>query len=305
MGESRPFVERLSHSIETLGHALCAGLDPWWDMMPAEVTAGRDTLSEKAAACREYCVAVIDQLVGVVGVVKPQSAYFEQYGSAGVAAFHDVARYARSKGLLVIGDVKRGDIGSTASAYAQSLFRPDPADGCPVFDAVTVNPFFGSDGVKPFLEQAQKTNSGVFLLLRTSNPSSAELQELLIDGRPMYAHLADLIAGWVEELEEPTKYSLAGVVVGATQEKVIEELRHRLPRCWFLMPGVGAQGAGADACAAATDSGGEGALVTVARGLLFPWRSKENLEAPENWREAIAASAREWAVAASSVRCDR
>ena len=302
MGESRSFVERLTVSAGTLGHSLCAGLDPLWGLMPQELTSNKETLSEKAEACREFCMAVIDQLVGVVGVVKPQSAFFEIYGSAGVAAFHSVARYARSRGLLVVGDVKRGDIGSTAGAYAQSLFREDPIDGCPLFDAVTVNPLFGSDGVFPFLEAAQQANSGVFLLLRTSNPSSAEIQELLVDGRPLYSHMADLIASWIAELGETTAYSLAGVVVGATQEEVVQDLRKRLPRSWFLMPGVGAQGAEADACSAAVDDNGDGALVSVSRGLSFPWMKKVNATAPADWRDQIGVSAQKWAHEASIAR---
>lgn len=305
MDQSRPFAERLTQSVATHGHALCAGLDPWWDLLPVELTEPCTTLAEKAVACQTFCCEVIDQIAGEIGVVKPQAAYFEQYGSAGVHAFHEVARHAKRRGLLVIGDVKRGDIGSTATAYAKALFRCDNGQTGGLFDAVTVNPFFGTDGVLPFLEEAQKTNGGVFLLLRTSNPSSSELQDLRIDGRPFYSHLAELIQGWVDDLKETTRYSLIGAVVGATQGAVIQELRERLPRCWFLMPGVGAQGAEPDAASAAMDESGEGGLISVSRGLLFPWRVRENVAAPSNWQDHIGASARDWAQQARQVGADR
>ena len=301
MGIPRPFIERLSVSVEKHGHALCAGLDPWWNFMPTELTAGCVDLESRANACQLFCEAVIDRLVGHVGIVKPQSAFFEQYGFAGVAAFDNVARYAKSRGLLVIGDVKRGDIGSTASAYAQAFFRIDESSGESLFDAITVNPLFGSDGVRPFLELAKETHCGIFLLLRTSNPSSTELQELNVDGRPFYMHLADLIRGWIDELDERTSDSLVGVVVGATQDKVVRQIRQRLPRSWFLMPGVGAQGAGAEACAAAVDQRGKGALVSVSRGLLYPWRAQAEGSRASDWKEQLQRSVKEWAEAAKRV----
>ena len=195
-----------------------------------------------------------------VPAVKPNIAFFERYGAEGYAAYEETCHLARELGLVVIGDIKRGDIGSTAAAYAEGHFA--------LADAVTVHPYLGTDSLDPFLVHCRDHGKGIFVLVRTSNPSSAELQTLNCEGRSLSEVVADRVAGWAADLPVVDGYSPVGAVVGATHPDVIAGMRERMPNAWLLLPGVGAQGATAADCAAAFDGQGLGAVINSSRGIM-------------------------------------
>jgi orotidine-5'-phosphate decarboxylase len=223
--------------------------------------------------------------------VKPQSAHFEHYGSEGVAAYYQVVRHARQLGLIVIGDVKRGDIGSTAKMYAGGhLTLPDSPD------AITVNGYFGADGLAPFVEAAAGAGKGIFVLVRTSNPSAVAIQDFAdAAGTKLYEHVAAQVAeiGAGEGLIGASGYSCVGAVVGATYPDDARRLRGLMPRQMFLVPGYGAQGATAQSCSAAFKDDGTGAIVSASRSVIYAYEKSEF--AGLDWREAIAAAAKAFA----------
>jgi orotidine-5'-phosphate decarboxylase len=215
-----------------------------------------------------------------------------------MAALHRDARYAREKGLLVLIDGKRNDIGSTAEAYARAYLGTVPVGGGsePSWDAdaLTINPYLGSDGVRPFVDLAARGGKGVFVLVRTSNPSAGEFQDLIADGRPLYRHVADRLAGWAAPRRGESGYSLLGAVVGATYPEQLAELRAALPGVIFLVPGYGAQGGTARDVAAAFDAEGLGAIVNSSRGIAFAFeRADLRARFGDDWQAAIEAAARE------------
>jgi orotidine-5'-phosphate decarboxylase len=220
--------------------------------------------------------------------VKPQSAFFEAHGAEGVHAFTQVCQYARAAGLLVIADVKRGDIGSTARAYADAFI--------PLADAVTVNPYLGSDSVEPFLDACRREGAGIFCLVKTSNPGSADVQDVrLADGRTVWQHVATLVDSWGDDLIGERGFSAVGAVVGATFPHEIAEARELLPRSVFLLPGIGAQGAAPADVGAAFAAGRASALISASRSVIYAsresdWRSAAALEAERLAREAWLAS---------------
>jgi len=277
------FADRLIEAIEAKGAPICVGLDPIFDQLPDAVAgkgSARNTNDAEVAidAIFEFTIKVLKIVAPHVPIVKFQSAYFEQYLWEGVEAYYSLVQEAAELGLLVIGDVKRGDIGSTASAYAAGHLA-DPnfgeAEEIVVPDAITVNPFCGLDTLAPFIDTAQRFGKGLFVLVRTSNPGSAELQDVLLaDGRTWSEHLADalrpLAAG--EGLVGTHGYSAIGAVVGATQPEAMRSLRQRLPQSIFLLPGYGAQGATADMTRAAFVDG-KGAIVSASRSILYAHRN--------------------------------
>lgn len=284
----RHFADRLAEAIEAKKSCAVVGLDPRPDQFPEALRPAPGASGERVAECiRDFNRQVIDAVARHAVAVKPQVAFYEPYGPPGLSAYLDAARAAREAGLLVIGDVKRGDIGSTAAAYARAHLGPDGAD------AITVNPYLGSDSLAPFVEVARENGRGLFILVKTSNPSAAELQDLKAGGEPIHAHVGRLVhrlgLGEVGE----SGYSLVGAVVGATQAASARRLRDLMPRAFFLVPGYGAQGGGADDCAPCFNRDGLGAVVNSSRGVIFayqaePWRS-ECGEA--RWRDAVAAAA--------------
>lgn len=249
----RPFSERLSAAVRGTGSPLCVGIDPWPDRLPGT--------GDPAARAEAFGRAVVAACAGRVPAVKPQFAFFEQLGPAGMAALARVCAAARDAGLLVIGDAKRGDIGSTAAAYAAATMGPDAPFPC---DALTVSPFLGPDTLEPFLAAGDRTGSGVFVLLRTSNPGSAAWQ----------AQVAPSIAAWIDEAgasrADADGLSGVGAVVGATHPGALAEMRTKLPHAWLLVPGYGAQGASAADTRAAARADGLGALIVSARAATFP-----------------------------------
>ncbi|MAG57906.1 MAG: orotidine-5'-phosphate decarboxylase [Planctomycetes bacterium] len=285
------FGDRVIARCREVGAPICLGMDPRPSLLPeAIVTAAHDTVADPddevlvvSGAFRLFAERVIDLTGDDIAAFKPQAAFFEAYLTAGFAAFESVCRTAMNRGVLVVADVKRGDIGTTAAAYAQAYLGPCGASS-PLADAVTVNAYLGSDGVRPFLDVAVPTDRGIFVLVKTSNPSSGELQDIATGT----GTVAERMAGLVNEWNQPhgtSGYGSVGAVVGATYPEHLKHLRAALPGSILLLPGYGAQGAGADDVAAGFDANGNGALVAASRSLTFPW-SKEG-PAPADWEDRI------------------
>lgn len=284
------FGDRLSAAVRATGSPALVGLDPFLDRIPAEFAAASApdaTRAERAAAVGDFLCAVIEVVAGKAPAVKPQSAFFEALGADGVWQWERVVAAAKDAGLLVIGDVKRGDIGTTANAYAQAFLSgvagTDPRTLC---DAVTLNPYLGSDSIRPFLECPEET--GIYVLVRTSNPSGAEFQGL---GEPSLAErVADAVHDWGAELCGQSGLSRVGAVVGATHPSELGALRERMPHAPLLLPGYGAQGAGAaDVVGAYTaKSGGlASALVNSSRGILYAYQQRPGTAWRDATREAL------------------
>jgi len=271
------FADRLADAIRARGNAVCVGLDPRWESLPLEVRRrhGSDSLDAVAAAFEEFCGRVLDVVGPLVPVVKPQSAFFEACGPAGMAALQRLLRKARGLGLLTILDSKRNDIASTAAAYADAAFAGTAVAGRvhPVWeaDALTVNPYLGRDAVEPFLHSARRGGAGVFVLVRTSNPGAGQFQDLDCGGRPLYQHVGLAVAEWARENLGQCGLGDVGAVVGATYPAELATLRQLLPKVIFLVPGFGAQGGTAADTAAAFRPDGLGAVVNSSRGILFPF----------------------------------
>ena len=287
-GAPVPFADRLADAVERKRSQLVVGLDPVLDMLPVELrgeaTAGR---AAAANALQRFCAGIIDAVAPYVVAVKPQVAFFEALGSDGWRALEQVSAYAREAGLLVIGDAKRGDVGSTARAYATAFLEPRYAEP-PLADALTVSPFLGRDSLDPFFAACRREGAGLFLLVRTSNPGAADLQDAsLSDGRPLWRQVAELVDQWGEDLVGARGLSSVGAVVGATVPRIVGEARREMPRAIILLPGVGAQGATPADVARAFTSGPSSALVNASRSVIYAYR---DLHA-EDWRGAAAAEA--------------
>ncbi|MDR2042774.1 MAG: orotidine-5'-phosphate decarboxylase [Clostridium sp.] len=276
-------IDRLIAKIQATGAPIAVGLDPMLSYIPGFICREAfreygETLEGAAWAVWRYNQGIIDAVWDLVPAVKPQIAMYEQFGVPGILAFQKTVDYCRSKGLIVIGDVKRGDIGSTAAAYAAAhLGRVRVgATLCPVFgeDFATVNPYLGSDGVEPFLKVCREEKKGLFLLVKTSNPSSGEFQDRLIDGRPLYEWVGEKVARWGEGCMG-SSYSYVGAVVGATYPEVGKALRKLLPKAYFLVPGYGAQGAKGAELAPFFREDGLGAIVNSSRGILTAYQQEK------------------------------
>ena len=263
------FADRLLAAIERKGSPVCVGLDPVFERLPEELRRGAGDAEERVRRIVTFCERVLDVVAPIVAGVKPQSAHFEAYGAAGVKAYFDVVGMAQELGLVVIGDVKRNDIGPTAEAYAAGHLSGEDKP-----DAITINGYLGRDGLDPFVDVARREGKGVFVLVRTSNPSAAAVQDLACsDGRKLYEHMAAEVAslGDDEALIGTSGYSCVGAVVGATYPAEARGLRGIMPRQMFLVPGYGAQGAGASDCAAAFGPDGTGAIVNASRSVIFAY----------------------------------
>lgn len=283
-----PFALRLSNAVQSKRNPLCVGLDPRWESLPTSLKARHadGTLKGVASAYREFCLRVLDLVADQVPVVKPQSAFFEACGPAGMVAMAEVIEKAKSLGLVVILDAKRGDIASTAVAYAEAAFCGSPFEGTilPVWnaDALTVNPYLGRDAVEPFIATARQSAGGLFILVRTSNPGSGLFQELDCGGKKLYEVVADSVTTWNSENLSANGYGDCGAVVGATHPRELTELRQRMKGVWLLVPGYGAQGGKAGDVASAFDPNGLGAVVNSSRGITFPFKPDE-----PQWEKAI------------------
>ena len=272
------FGDRLAEAVERKRTQLVVGLDPRPDLFPVEV---RDDVER-------FCSGIIDAVAPYALAVKPQLAFFEALGAEGLAAFEAVCRYARSAGLLVIVDGKRGDIGSTARAYSEAYLEPR-AEGEPALgDALTVNPYLGRDSVEPYLAACRRDGAGIFCVVKTSNAGGAEVQDLgLSDGRPVWQHVAELVGDWGADLVGERGLSSVGAVIGATHPRAVGEARRLLPQAILLLPGVGAQGATPADVARAFTSGPASALVNVSRSVMYAYRQGDQAD----WRAAAGAEA--------------
>jgi orotidine-5'-phosphate decarboxylase len=281
------FADRLAEAVERKRSQLVVGLDPRLELLPVELR-GESVLgrAEAATAYGRFCCGLVDAVAPYVVAVKPQTAFFEVLGADGFAALERVCAYARDAGLLVIVDGKRGDIGSTARAYAAAFL--EPRDGEPALaDALTVNTYLGADSVEPFLQACRLHGAGIFCLVRTSNPGAGDIQELMLsDGRRVWQHVAGLVADWGASLLGERGLSSVGAIVGATAPRAVADARRLLPRSVLLLPGVGAQGARPGDLARAFTSGPASALVSASRSVIYAYRS-----GGDDWRTAAGGEA--------------
>ena len=283
-------MDKLIEKIVEKQNPTVAGLDPKLSYIPEHIRSASygkygKTLEGAADALLQFNKGLIDALCDVVPAVKPQAAYYEMYGWQGVKALTETIAYAKSKGMFVITDGKRNDIGATMTAYAaahlgsttveEETFEPFGAD------ALTVNGYLGTDGIQPLVDVCQKSDKGIFVLVKTSNPSSGELQDKpLADGNTVYRAMGAMCEGWGEKLPGQYGYSGVGAVVGATYPAQLEELRAAMPHTFFLVPGYGAQGGAADDVAPGFDKNGLGAIVNSSRGIMCAWQ-KEGIDGQE------------------------
>lgn len=288
-----PFSDRLLEAVEVKRSHVVVGLDPDYDLLPDEIRAahppemyeGHEAM--KVACFRQFLAGLLECLRDEAVAVKPQIAYFEVLGSSGYALYEDTVRAAKEMGYLVVADVKRGDIGSTAEAYARAHLDLVGAD------AVTVNPYFGSDGLEPFFRRVREEGKGVFVLVKTSNPTSSEIQDLtMASGGTLYDEVAGLVNEWGRGTEGARGYRSVGAVVGGTHPAQVAGLRLRMPGVPFLVPGYGAQGAKAEDLTPLFDRDGTGAVVNSARGILYAYRKREGLA----WKDAARLEAHEMRV---------
>lgn len=292
------FADRLLAAIEEKGSPVCVGIDPDYDKLPAEFQSEGADLADRVEAITEWALDVVEIVAPIVPAVKPQIAYFERYGADGLEAFYQVVAAAKDAELIVLADAKRGDIGSTAEGYADAHLRSaadvDDALWTVGADALTVNGYFGIDGTQPFIDAAREEGAGLFVLVRTSNPGGAAIQDFAgADGQKFFEHMARQVAAWGdgEGLIGASGYSCVGAVVGATYPEEARRLRQLMPRQIFLVPGYGAQGATADDCAAAFDGKGRGAIVNASRSVIYAHAKNPALA----WDEAIDRAARAFA----------
>jgi orotidine-5'-phosphate decarboxylase len=266
------FADRLAAEVERKRSQLVVGLDPRVDLMPVELRGD----------IARFCCGLVDAVGPHAVAVKPQLAFFEQLGPAGMAAFDEVCAYARRAGLLVIADGKRGDIGSTARAYAEAYLEGD----LPRADALTVNPYLGRESLEPFLAAARRHGAGLFVLVKTSN-AGADVQDVtLTDGHPLWHHVARLVAEWGEDFVGEHGLSSIGAVVGATHPRAVADARRLMPQSVLLLPGVGAQGAEPADLVHAFRSGPASAVVNASRSVNYAFR-----ESGGDYRDAAGAEA--------------
>ena len=277
-------LDRLIKKIVEKQNPTVAGLDPKLAYIPEYIKAEAyakygKTLEGAAEALWVYNKGLIDALCDIVPAVKPQAAYYEMYGWQGVRTLERTIKYAKEKGMFVITDGKRNDIGTTMEAYAAAHLGVTELEEKQIeafgADALTVNGYLGSDGIRPVINVAKKGDKGMFVLVKTSNPSSGELQNLELEGgETIYLHMGKLCEKWGEELPGEYGYSGVGAVVGATYPQQLTELRKELPHTFFLVPGYGAQGGTADDIAGAFDKNGLGAIVNSSRGIMCAWQKE-------------------------------
>ena len=281
------FGDRVAAAVEAKRSQLLVGLDPRPELLPVELRG--DIHRSRAAAADavgRFCRGLVDAVAPYVMGVKAQLAYFESLGADGLRAFEEICDYARAANLLVVADAKRGDIGSTARAYADAYLERRE-DRPPPVDALTVNPYLGSDSIEPFVAACRRSGNGIFCLVKTSNAGSADIQDAaLSDGRRVWQHVAELVAEWGQDLVGERGLSSVGAVVGATYPRAIGEARRLMPQAILLLPGVGAQGGTPADVARAFTSGPASALVPVSRSVIYAFRVDG-----ADWRKAAAAEA--------------
>ena len=276
-------INKLIAKIQKTQAPIVVGLDPMLGYIPEHIRKKAfaeygETLEGAAEAIWQFNKEIVDKTFDLVPAVKPQIAMYEQFGIPGLEAYRKTIDYCHTKDLVVIGDIKRGDIGSTSAAYATAhLGKIQVGSKCYTAfneDFATVNPYLGSDGVKPFIEVCQEENKGLFILVKTSNPSSGEFQDRLIDGRPLYEHVGEKVAQWGEE-HMGDSYSYIGAVVGATYPEMGRILRKLMPKTFILVPGYGAQGGTGKDLVHFFNSDGLGAIVNSSRGIIAAYKQEK------------------------------
>ena len=288
-------VSKLIEKIQKTKAPICVGLDPMLSYIPEHVTKKAfaefgETLEGAAEAIWQFNKEIVDATCDLIPSVKPQIAMYEQFGLPGLAAYDKTVKYCQEKGLIVIGDVKRGDIGSSSAAYATGHLGTVQVGSqtLSVFNSeyITVNPYLGTDGVKPFVDVCNQCDRGIFVLVKTSNPSSGEFQDRLIDGRPLYELVAEKVVEWGDASMDGA-YSNVGAVVGATYPEMSKVLRKLMPRTYFLVPGYGAQGGTAEDLKYCFNEDGLGAVVNSSRGIIAAYKKDAYAKfGPEHFGEA-------------------
>lgn len=280
-------IDKLIEKIKETNNPTVMGLDPRYDMIPEVVRKKySNDLEGISKAILEYNKELIDNTYDIIPAIKPQLAFYEMFGIEGMKAFKETCKYAKEKGMIVIADAKRGDIGSTAKGYSNAYLGQTPIaeEKISVFDNIdfiTVNPYLGVDSIKPFVEDCAEYEKGIFVLVKTSNPSSGELQDLKLEnGETVYEHVANLVEEWGEELRGKYGYSSVSAVVGATYPQQLKEIREKAPHTYFLIPGYGAQGGKADDIALGFDENGLGGIVNASRSLMCAYKS-------DKWKEKL------------------
>ena len=286
--------DRLIENIVKTQNPSVVGLDPRLEYVPDFIVEKKikkygKTLKAAAKAILEFNKAIIDEIHDICPAIKPQAAYYEMYGYEGVKTLYKTIEYAQSKGMFVMTDGKRNDIGATMDAYATAHlgFTEVGGENIPAFgaDALTVNGYLGTDGISPLLEKCKAYDKGIFVLVKTSNKSSGELQDLKIGDKTVYATMGDMCEKWGAEVMGKYGYSGVGAVVGATYPEQLEEMRKALPHTFFLVPGYGAQGGGAEGVAKGFDENGLGAVVNSSRAVMCAYKKEENCD-PKDFAKA-------------------
>ena len=293
-------INQLVSKIQKTGAPIVVGLDPVMKFVPEHIQKKAfseygETLEGAAEAIWQYNKGIVDAVYDLIPAVKPQIAMYEQFGIPGLQAFKKTVDYCKEKGLVVIGDIKRGDIGSTSTAYAVGHLGKVQV-GSNQFsgfdeDFVTVNPYLGSDGVKPFIDVCKEEKKGIFVLVKTSNPSSGEFQDRLIDGKPLYELVGAMVDQWGSEVMGDS-YSYVGAVVGATYPEMGKVLREIMPKAYILVPGYGAQGGKGKDLVHFFNKDGLGAIVNSSRGIIAAYQQDAYKEkySPENYADASRAA---------------
>lgn len=293
-------INQLVSKIQKTGAPIVVGLDPMMKFVPEHIKKKAfeeygETLEGAAEAIWQYNKGIVDAVYDLIPAVKPQIAMYEQFGIPGLQAFKKTVDYCKEKGLVVIGDIKRGDIGSTSTAYAVGHLGKVQVGSKSYAgfdeDFVTVNPYLGSDGVKPFIDVCKEEKKGIFVLVKTSNPSSGEFQDRLIDGKPLYELVGSMVDTWGSELMGDS-YSYVGAVVGATYPEMGKVLRDIMPKAYILVPGYGAQGGKGKDLVHFFNKDGLGAIVNSSRGIIAAYQQDAYKEkfAPENYADASRAA---------------
>lgn len=288
-------INKLIAKIRQTGAPIVVGLDPMMKFIPRQIQQAAyaqcgETLEGAAEAIWQYNKGIVDAIYDLIPAVKPQIAMYEQFGIPGIIAFKKTVDYCKEKGLVVIGDVKRGDIGSTSEAYAVGHLGKVQVGEKSYYgfdeDFATVNPYLGSDGVKPFIKVCQEEKKGIFVLVKTSNPSSGELQDKLVDGKPIYELVGEQVAAWGQECMGD-EYSYVGAVVGATYPEQGKILRKVMPKAFILVPGYGAQGGKGKDLVHFFNEDGLGAIVNSSRGIIAAYQQEKYASfGPEGFGEA-------------------
>lgn len=293
-------INQLTAKIRKTGAPIVVGLDPMLKFVPEHIKEKAfkefgETLEGAAEAIFQFNKGIVDAVCDLIPAVKPQIAMYEQFGIPGLSAFAKTVAYCKEKGLIVIGDIKRGDIGSTSSAYATGHLGKVTIGSKSYYgfdeDFVTVNPYLGSDGVKPFIDVCKEEKKGIFVLVKTSNPSSGEFQDRIIDGKPLYEHVGKMVNEWGRELMGDA-YSYVGAVVGATYPEMGKILRDIMPKAYILVPGYGAQGGKGRDLVHFFNKDGLGAIVNSSRGIIAAYQNDAYKDkfGPENYADASRAA---------------